>query len=255
MKNISLIFFFFSLTIYCQKTYNGEIIYQDSFKTASNNIISSYTLYFNNNFSFYILNTKAIPIKNNANGTLSSLIPEQSLKKPFYYKELNKENVIFNSKTLLRQYTVNDNALKFNWKIHNDERIIGKHTCRKATTEFRGRKYTAWFTSEIPVDYGPRKFNGLPGLILEIYDEKRIYRAYAKNLKINSGTENFEKLLTDINLSNSITYKEFLSKRCDDAIKFKSLISSKMPRGSGNLKLNKVGSSENLEINSDVCLD
>lgn len=42
--------------------------------------------------------------------------------------------------------------------------------CQQAITEFAGRKYSAWFTSEIPLPYGPYKFGGLPGLILRIQD-------------------------------------------------------------------------------------
>ena len=32
------------------------------------------------------------------------------------------------------------------------------------------RKFTAWFTSDIPSHDGPFRFKGLPGLIVEVYD-------------------------------------------------------------------------------------
>ena len=41
---------------------------------------------------------------------------------------------------------------------------------QKATTTFAGRTYTAWFTTEIPLPYGPYKFGKLPGLILRVQD-------------------------------------------------------------------------------------
>lgn len=61
----------------------------------------------------------------------------------------------------------------FNWKIHSETRKnIGGYSCIKATTKFRGRHYIAWFSEEIPINDGPYKFNGLPGLILQVEEIK-----------------------------------------------------------------------------------
>ncbi len=62
-----------------------------------------------------------------------------------------------------------------NWSFENETKKIGKFMCKKANCLFSGRKYTAWFTPEIPIKDGPWKFHGLPGLIIEIEDEKREY--------------------------------------------------------------------------------
>ena len=43
---------------------------------------------------------------------------------------------------------------KFNWKISNDKTKIGEYEAQKATTEFGGRKWTAWFTESIPFPDG-----------------------------------------------------------------------------------------------------
>lgn len=58
----------------------------------------------------------------------------------------------------------------FNWQIHPETKMIEGYETQKATTSFAGRKYVAWFTPEVPLPEGPYKFNGLPGLILEIAD-------------------------------------------------------------------------------------
>jgi GLPGLI family protein len=62
-----------------------------------------------------------------------------------------------------------------NWQLHNDTLTVAGYICQKATCYFRGRSYTAWFTADIPINNGPWKFGGLPGLILKIYDNDNLY--------------------------------------------------------------------------------
>nr|WP_081964210.1 GLPGLI family protein [Porphyromonas macacae] len=45
----------------------------------------------------------------------------------------------------------------------------------KGYSFFRGRTYEAWFTPQIPLKEGPYKFDGLPGLILQIMDTQKHY--------------------------------------------------------------------------------
>lgn len=61
------------------------------------------------------------------------------------------------------------------WKIYPEKKQYQKWTAQKATAEFAGRKWTAWFTDEIPIPNGPYLFNSLPGMVLEIYDQGENY--------------------------------------------------------------------------------
>ena len=63
----------------------------------------------------------------------------------------------------------------FDWEIHRETRMIKDYKAQKATTSFAGRDYIAWSTTDVPVSDGPYKFNGLPGLILEIADNGNDY--------------------------------------------------------------------------------
>lgn len=63
-------------------------------------------------------------------------------------------------------------SLKWDFCSEDIDTIMG-YECHKATTEFAGRSYTAWFAPEIPLPFGPYKFGGLPGLILKIEDGER----------------------------------------------------------------------------------
>ncbi len=57
------------------------------------------------------------------------------------------------------------------WTINEDytKTILG-YECIKAETDYHGRHWTVWFTPAVPVDAGPWKLLGLPGLIFEAID-------------------------------------------------------------------------------------
>ena len=63
----------------------------------------------------------------------------------------------------------------FQWRLGSETREIKGYQCQRAETSHAGRKWTVWFTPEIPVDCGLWKFSGLPGLILEARDSKDEY--------------------------------------------------------------------------------
>ena len=56
------------------------------------------------------------------------------------------------------------------WSLTGEAEQVGDYRCQKAVTTFGGREWTAWFCPDIPVDGGPYKFRGLPGLILKVED-------------------------------------------------------------------------------------
>lgn len=79
-------------------------------------------------------------------------------------RELDSENLYYT-----------ENLPLFNWQIGTETAIVCGYECIKATCHWRGRDFTAWFTPDIPVEYGPWKFGGLPGLIMKVSDDDGIY--------------------------------------------------------------------------------
>lgn len=61
-----------------------------------------------------------------------------------------------------------ENRPNIKWQIQAEyTRKIGNLNCMKAFGTFGNRIYDVWFTLDIPVNFGPYKIGGLPGLILE----------------------------------------------------------------------------------------
>ncbi|WP_199138682.1 GLPGLI family protein [Pedobacter sp. ASV12] len=112
-------------------------------------------------------------IKNNAGGNVSI---KRTSSKPttgtdyFYFA---KENKLITKERLLNNYLIEEDAPKISWKITKDTASFSGVHCQKATTYFKGRNWIAWYAPDMPFQSGPWKLNGLPGLIIEAYDEKK----------------------------------------------------------------------------------
>ena len=95
------------------------------------------------------------------------------------------EEVVNGRASLYMAYKENP---KFDWKIEAETMKIGDYKTQKATTNFGGRTWTAWFSKDIPFQDGPYKFSGLPGLIVKIEDADQ---NYSWELKGNKPVKDF----------------------------------------------------------------
>lgn len=120
------------------------------------------------------------------------------------YKNI-KEKIAISEKDIFgKEFLVQDSLPKWEWKLENETKKIGDYTCHKATIlipvseedlkefeenkkvlannkttfiqiqEPKAKTITAWYTPEIPVSQGPAEYWGLPGLILEVNDGKKM---------------------------------------------------------------------------------
>lgn len=78
---------------------------------------------------------------------------------------------------------------KIEWQLIDETKKIGNIKAFKATGEFRGRTYTAWYVRDIPLPYGPWKLQGLPGLIVEAYDDRKEMYIYFKSLEFPTNNQ------------------------------------------------------------------
>ncbi len=56
------------------------------------------------------------------------------------------------------------------WELSDEAKIIGGFNCKKASANYMGRSWTAWYTEEIPLPIGPWILWGAPGLIVAAQD-------------------------------------------------------------------------------------
>lgn len=80
-------------------------------------------------------------------------------------------------------YTYNEPSANLKWTLHSDTLTVLKTLCNKATVEFGGRGWTAWYAPSIPASYGPWKLSGLPGLILRAEENSGMHSFEAVSIR------------------------------------------------------------------------
>ena len=183
-----------SISTYTQNNPNYKLIvkysYQkqiDSTDEKSKINLENYSLYLNEENSLFISDYRINldTILNNAN--FSDLDKLRSLPKPSsnkrIFKSASSKKIIIYDEFYDKIYKYND-SVNMQWKITDIYDTLNNMKIRKAETKFRGRNYTAWYTSEIPISDGPYKFKGLPGLIIKLYDSKKEINYSLIGLKI-----------------------------------------------------------------------
>lgn len=89
----------------------------------------------------------------------------------YVYKNYPTGQMTITDRISSQGYRYVDSLHAQTWTMGDSTRQVLGYTCQQAMADFRGRRWTAWFATDIPVSDGPWKLGGLPGLILEAYDE------------------------------------------------------------------------------------
>lgn len=107
----------------------------------------------------------------------------------FIYKNYPEGKITETAYFEMQDWRYEEDWEKPEWEISDETKEILGYQCFKATTDYRGRRWTAWFAPEIPVQDGPWKLCGLPGLILEAVDNHREFHFIANGLMQNGISE------------------------------------------------------------------
>ncbi|MBW1617863.1 MULTISPECIES: GLPGLI family protein [Empedobacter] len=193
-----------------------------------------YDLYVNNKESLYIENKElkdTIKLKK-VDGEINLTKERTATQKLFYFNKNNTDFYINSYISNEDNYLVRD-VFEHNWKIENETKMILNQKCQKASTSFRGRNYTAWFSTKIKYPFGPWKMNGLPGIILEVYDDQNFFKIDA--VKISKDHFDFDDFVKNTNLNSSITMQEYKVKQNQKSEE----ILNQLRKTNPNIKLDK----------------
>jgi GLPGLI family protein len=146
----------------------------------------TYILTFNKNESIYKQEEKL----NKPNPAQGGFVIEIVDGHNILYKN-NKDSAYTQSlEEFGKKFLIQDKLKPLKWEMTKESKMIGKYLCIKATAtkliddyddEFKKKekqkklKIEAWYTPEIPVGHGPEMYGNLPGLILELHEDKMHY--------------------------------------------------------------------------------
>ena len=245
-KIIIILFILFVQNIYAQNfEYSIKLEYTHIYNKLNKNIYS------------YIGKNKILIIeKNDLKEKIETDLENNSIKiqnmdtsEDYSFIDLDSNLFFINATFDNKNEWFMDTLKIINWKIENKFKKIEKFNCQKATCFFAGRNYNAWFCNDIPIRFGPNKFNGLPGLIIEIIDVEN---------KFNYILKNFENNQNKVLLNKK--YEEFTkNKKCRNFKELKQLqmdyfkkINSKIISNFGNRNIEVKGISIKIDESEEI---
>jgi len=153
-----------------------------------------YTLSFTKDESVFKENEKLDSPKGSMGGGGVMVVIAGSGAADVLYKNIKEQRFANQNELFGKEFLIADSIPKTEWTLSKESKNIGQYTCFKASykrtdtirtsfnsnlngdesesgkEEVRETEIIAWYTPQIPLSHGPRMFDGLPGLILEIDD-------------------------------------------------------------------------------------
>ncbi len=106
-----------------------------------------------------------------------------SSKGEIFFKSFKDSTIYYDDNIFSKVFQVKDSIYLFDWQLTGVTKSILGYNCQEATTHFRGRIYSAYFTTALPYADGPWKFGALPGLILEVQSTDAAFHYVATSIE------------------------------------------------------------------------
>lgn len=223
-----LIFIILSNLIYSQNQMGGTVTYNASLH-ANKSILASkkildkkvkanvdeilknatdqtYLLSFYKNRSFFVKEEK---MKTKEEGKLN--LTEVLIGKGKFYTDSKLKEKLYQKFFMGERFLISYEPI--DWNFEKETKQIGKYNCNKATTikkiesknGINEMSIIAWYSPQIPLNFGPKEYSGLPGLILELHEGNIIFTAKRIELNTKKRANTIKKPIKGIKL----TLKEY----------------------------------------------
>ncbi|WP_288435206.1 GLPGLI family protein [uncultured Chryseobacterium sp.] len=215
------------------------------FLAQSQNLYIKYTYVNPVNFiiqeDLYVSGNRALSIRDsimskkdknrlNVDGNNVGILGKATKQKTKYYKSSLDNILIINEYIGNNSYWMTDQLPKTVWNTNYKEtKEVGGYLCKKATTTFRGSQMTAYYAPDLPFAFGPYKFSGLSGVILEITEDNNSVNSWKAELIETNVSEKPE--LTPPN-KKTISYQEFIALQEEKDLEEVKRLTSNLPKGS-----------------------
>ncbi|MDD2529050.1 MAG: GLPGLI family protein [Lentimicrobiaceae bacterium] len=144
------------------------------------------------------------------------------------YKDYENNKIIYWGHIVPTRFKYEEEMSDIKWNLGAGTSQVLGYVTNQAFTSYGGREWVVWYAPDLPINDGPYKFSGLPGLILKSYDTKGDYIFEAVSI---------EKLKepTDIEMSErtavTTTRRNFL--KAEDNLRY-DIINRAKEAGVGN---------------------
>ena len=170
------------------------VYYEKELKSINNSLDKlKYELKFNSTISYFDLEkSMSLDIEKIHRKAISKGKGKES-----FYTDIKTKTCIEINKLGGETFLVHN--LKPNFELSKETKIINGYTCYKATTSETAHlsklnigmkdeinEIIAWYTMEVPIQFGPLNFFGLPGLILELQYSNTTYTVVDMNFSNKS---------------------------------------------------------------------
>lgn len=168
----------------------------------------TYSQFVNKNFYLRYLQGRKMEKEGKLDEFLN-LPSDQKLRARFVYsifKNYKNGNMVYSGYVLPTRYEYEEEMKVLKWTLGEDTSNVLGYKVNQAFVNYGGRNWVAWYSPEIPMNDGPYKFCGLPGLILKVYDSKEDYIFEAVTLERLKEPIDIEKSNKDVVKTNRIDY-------------------------------------------------
>lgn len=201
---------FLLLTIFGYLSSQSKIVIEYDYTFAHMSNLKSFVIADQNNSYYFFASDPSVSYKKLIETDFTSVNPYH-----VYDYDYTNENLYQRVYMYPRQLKepipklASEKLINLDWKITNQTKEILGYKAFLATTNFRGRDYSVWFTRDLNAEVFPWKLKGLPGVILEFQDKDGFIRGIAKTISLNSNDEFPNKILTIFSKKNSETILPF----------------------------------------------